>query len=32
MQDEDPDVNILIKEEHFEEVVRLVKKQNIIKK
>ena len=32
MQDEDPDVNILIKEEHFEEVVRLVKTQNIIKK
>jgi len=30
--DEDPDVNILIKEEHFEEVVRLVKTQNIIKK
>jgi transitional endoplasmic reticulum ATPase len=32
IQDEDPDVNILIKEEHFEEVVRLVKTQNIIKK
>lgn len=32
MQDEDPDVNILIKKEHFEEVVRLVKTQNIIKK
>ncbi len=30
--DDDPDVNILIKEKHFEEVVALVKKQNLIKK
>jgi len=28
----EPDVNIIIKEKHFEEVVRLIKKQNQIKK
>ena len=31
-QDEEPDVNIVIKEKHFEEVVQLVKMQNLIKK
>jgi len=30
--DEEPDVNIIIKEKHFEEVVQLVKMQNLIKK
>jgi transitional endoplasmic reticulum ATPase len=29
---EEPDANIIIKEKHFEEVVRLVKTQNLIKK
>jgi len=31
-QDNEPDVNIIIKEKHFEEVVQLVKMQNLIKK
>lgn len=31
-QDEEPDVNIVIKEKHFDEVVRLVQMQNLIKK
>ena len=31
-QDEEPDVNIIIQEKHFEEVVQLVKMQNLIKK
>lgn len=31
-QDEEPDVDIVIKEKHFDEVVQLVKMQNLIKK
>ena len=31
-QDEEPDVNIVIKEKHFDEVIRLVQMQNLIKK
>ncbi len=31
-QEEEPDVNIVIKEKHFDEIIRLVQMQNLIKK
>ena len=31
-QDEEPDVEIVIKEKHFDEIVQLVQMQNLIKK